>query len=62
MLKRSSFKIFLTLQNFLFLRELNIYFSFGRMGIFLAFIFIAIVLLGRSSDDFDFTVFSSFKL
>ena len=67
MVKRSSFKIFLAVQNALFLRELSMRFSSGRMGIFWTFfepffqimVFILIKLLIFTSGDnhFDFAVF-----
>ena len=67
MVKRSSFKIFLAVQNALFLRELSMRFSSGRMGMFwtffepffqiIVFVMIKVLLFGRSSDTFDFTVF-----
>ena len=67
MVKRSSFKIFLAVQNALILRELNMRFSSGRMGIFWTFFepFIQIIffvliktLLFTSSDNgFDFGIF-----
>jgi len=67
MKKRNSFKIFLAVQNALFLRELNMRFSSGRMGFFwtflepffqiLVFVMIKILLFGRSSNSFDFAVF-----
>ena len=68
MRKRSSFKIFLAVQNALFLRELNMRFSAGQLGLFwtffqpffqvIIFVLIKVVIFGRSSNDFDFAVFS----
>ena len=65
--KRSSFSIFLSVQNALFLRELNMRFSSGRMGIFwtffepffqiMVFIIIKVAPFGRANSDFDFAVF-----
>jgi len=65
--KRSSFKIFLAVQNALFLRELSMRFSSGRMGIFwtffepffqiLIFVLIKMVLFGSGESNFDFAVF-----
>jgi capsular polysaccharide transport system permease protein len=65
-IKRSSFKIFLAVQNALFLRELNMRFSAGQLGLFwtffepflqiLVFILIKIILFG-SNTNFDFAVF-----
>jgi len=67
MKKRNSFKIFLSVQNALFLRELSMRFSSGRMGIFwtffepffqiLVFVLIKMVLFSRGEGDFDFAVF-----
>jgi len=67
MIKRSSFKIFLAVQNALFLRELSMRFSSGRMGIFwtffepffqiLIFVLIKMVLFGSGESNFDFAVF-----
>ena len=67
MIKRSSFKIFLAVQNALFLRELSMRFSSGRMGIFwtffepffqiLIFVLIKLVLFGAGESNFDFAVF-----
>ncbi|HIP37539.1 MAG TPA: hypothetical protein EYG85_11875 [Crocinitomix sp.] len=67
MIKRDPFKIFLAVQGALFLRELSMRFSSGRMGIFWTFfepffqifIFILIKLFLFASDDstFDFAVF-----
>ena len=69
MKKRSSFKIFLAVQNALFLRELAMRFSSGRMGLFwtffepffqiMIFVMIKMMLFGRSSGNFDFAVFLS---
>ena len=65
--KRSSFKIFLAVQYALFLRELNMRFSSGRMGMFwtffepffqiFIFVIIKIALFGSSENSFDFAVF-----
>jgi len=67
MTKRSSFKIFLAVQNALFLRELSMRFSSGRMGMFwtffepflqiLIFVLIKLVLFGSGESNFDFAVF-----
>jgi capsular polysaccharide transport system permease protein len=67
MRKRSSFKIFLAVQNALFLRELSMRFSSGRMGMFwtffepffqiLVFVLIKLILFGSDKTDFDFAVF-----
>ena len=67
MIKRSSFKIFLAVQNALFLRELSMRFSSGRMGMFwtffepffqiLIFVLIKLVLFGSGESNFDFAVF-----
>jgi capsular polysaccharide transport system permease protein len=67
MIKRSSFKIFLAVQNALFLRELSMRFSSGRMGMFwtffepffqiLIFVLIKLVLFGTGENTFDFAVF-----
>jgi len=67
MVKRSSFKIFLAVQNALFLRELSMRFSSGRMGMFwtffepffqiLIFVLIKLVLFGSGESNFDFAVF-----
>jgi len=67
MIKRSSFKIFLAVLNALFLRELSMRFSSGRMGIFwtffepffqiLVFVIIKIILFGSKENNFDFAVF-----
>jgi len=65
--KRSSFKIFLAVQHALFLRELSMRFSSGRMGMFwtffepffqiFIFVLIKIALFGSSENSFDFAVF-----
>jgi len=67
MVKRSSFQIFLAVQNALFLRELSMRFSEGRMGLFwtfvepffqiLIFIVIKVALFSSAQNDFDFSVF-----
>lgn len=67
MIKRSSLRIFLDVQNALFLRELNMRFSAGRMGLFwtffepffqiLIFVLIKLFFFGGSSSGFDFSVF-----
>ena len=67
MKKRSSLKIFLDVQNALILRELNMRFSSGQMGLFwtffepffqiIIFVLIKVLIFGRSSNDFDFAVF-----
>jgi capsular polysaccharide transport system permease protein len=67
MTKRSSLKIFLAVQNALFLRELSMRFSSGRMGMFwtffepffqiLIFVLIKMVLFGSGESNFDFAVF-----
>ena len=67
MVKRNSFKIFLAVQNALFLRELNMRFSSGRMGMFwtffepffqiLIFVLIKMMLFGSGESSFDFAVF-----
>jgi len=67
MVKRSSFKIFLAVQNALFLRELSMRFSSGRMGIFwtffepffqiLIFVLIKLLLFGSEENSFDFAIF-----
>jgi capsular polysaccharide transport system permease protein len=67
MAKRSSFKIFLAVQNALFLRELSMRFSSGRMGMFwtffepffqiLIFVLIKVLIFGKTGGDFDFSVF-----
>ncbi len=67
MVKRGSFKIFLAVLNALFLRELSMRFSSGRMGMFwtffepflqiLIFVMIKIALFGSRENNFDFAVF-----
>ncbi len=67
MVKRSSFQIFLAVQNALFLRELSMRFSSGRMGMFwtffepffqiLIFVLIKMVLFGSTESNFDFAIF-----
>ena len=67
MVKRSSFKIFLAVQNALFLRELSMRFSSGRMGIFwtffepffqiMVFVLIKLLLFNSGDNHFDFAVF-----
>jgi capsular polysaccharide transport system permease protein len=67
MTKRSSLTIFLNVQNALIMRELNMRFSSGRMGLFwtffepffqiIIFVFIKIVIFPRSGSSFDFAVF-----
>jgi capsular polysaccharide transport system permease protein len=67
MVKRGSFKIFLAVHNALFLRELSMRFSSGRMGMFwtffepffqiLIFVMIKIMLFGSRESSFDFAVF-----
>jgi len=67
MTKRASLKIFLSVLNALFLRELSMRFSSGRMGMFwtffepffqiLVFVMIKIVLFGSGNNNFDFAVF-----
>ena len=67
MIKRSSFKIFLAVQNALFLRELSMRFSSGRMGMFwtffepffqiLIFVLIKLMLFGSGESSYDFAVF-----
>lgn len=67
MIKRSSLRIFLDVQHALFLRELNMRFSVGRMGLFwtffepffqiLIFVLIKMLLFSSSSSGFDFSVF-----
>ena len=66
MIKRSSFKIFLAVQNALFLREVNVRFSSGTMGYFwiifepllqiIIFVTIKMMLFG-SDATFDYPVF-----
>lgn len=65
--KRGSLKIFLAVQNALFLRELSMRFSSGRMGMFwtffepffqiFIFVLIKMMLFGSGDNDFDFAVF-----
>jgi len=65
--KRNSFKIFLAVQNALFLRELNMRFSSGRAGMFwtffepffqiLVFVLIKLILFSSGQNSFDFAVF-----
>ena len=67
MVKRNSFKIFLAVQNALFLRELSMRFSSGRMGMFwtffepffqiLIFVMIKLILFNSGNNHFDFAVF-----
>jgi capsular polysaccharide transport system permease protein len=67
MTKRASLKIFLSVQNALFLRELSMRFSSGRMGMFwtffepffqiFIFVMIKIALFGSRNSNFDFAVF-----
>jgi len=67
MKKRSSFKIFLAVQHALFLRELAMRFSSGRMGFFwtfiepffqiMVFVLIKLTLFSGGNNDFDFAVF-----
>jgi len=67
MTKRNSLKIFFAVQNALFLRELSMRFSSGRMGVFwtfvepffqiMIFVFIKLILFNSSSNEFDFAVF-----
>lgn len=67
MVKRSSFKIFLAVQNALFLRELSMRFSSGRMGIFwtffepffqiMVFVLIKLLIFNSGDNHFDFAVF-----
>lgn len=69
MIKRSSIRIFFAVQHALFLRELNMRFSAGRMGLFwtffepffqiMIFVLIKLLLFGGSDSDsgFDFAVF-----
>ena len=66
MIKRSSFKIFLAVQNALFLREVNVRFSAGTMGYFwvvfepllqiIIFVTVKVLLFGTNST-FDYPVF-----
>jgi capsular polysaccharide transport system permease protein len=65
--KRSPIKIFFAVQNALFLRELNMRFSSGKLGIFwtffepffqiMIFIIIKMGMFGVSTNGFDFAVF-----
>ncbi len=64
--KRSSFKIFLAVQNALFLREVNVRFSAGKLGYFWVifepllqiFIFVAVkMMLFGTNSSFDYPVF-----
>ena len=67
MVRRNSFRIFLAVQNALFLRELSMRFSSGRMGIFwtffepffqiLVFVMIKLILFNSGNNHFDFAVF-----
>jgi len=67
MRKRGSLQIFLAVQNALILRELNMRFSSGRMGLFwtffepffqiMFFVVIKIALFPASDSNFDFAVF-----
>ena len=67
MVKRSSFKIFLAVQNALFLRELSMRFSSGRMGIFwtffepffqiMVFVLIKLLIFNSGDNHFDFAIF-----
>ncbi|CAA6819939.1 MAG: Capsular polysaccharide ABC transporter, permease protein KpsM [uncultured Sulfurovum sp.] len=67
MKKRSAFKIFLAVQNALFLRELAMRFSSGRMGLFwtffepffqiMVFVVIKILFFSTGENNFDFAVF-----
>ncbi|HFU76390.1 MAG TPA: hypothetical protein ENK66_09115 [Arcobacter sp.] len=67
MKKRSATKIFLAVQNALIMRELNMRFSSGRMGLFwtffepffqiMIFVLIKILLFSASENSFDFAVF-----
>jgi capsular polysaccharide transport system permease protein len=67
MINRSSLKIFFAVQNALFLRELSMRFSSGRMGMFwtffepffqiFIFVLIKMVLFGSGESSFDFAVF-----
>ncbi|CAA6825331.1 MAG: Transport permease protein [uncultured Sulfurovum sp.] len=69
MKKRSSLKIFLAVQNALFLRELNMRLSAGRLGLFwtffepffqiIVFVLIKVLLFGAAESNFDFAVFLS---
>ena len=65
--KRTPLKIFLAVQNALFLRELNMRFSSGKLGIFwtffepffqiIVFIVVKMTIFGVSTNSFDFAVF-----
>jgi capsular polysaccharide transport system permease protein len=67
MTKRNSLKIFLAVQHALFLRELSMRFSSGRMGFFwtfiepffqiMIFVFMKLVIFSSGNNDFDFAVF-----
>lgn len=67
MIKRSSLKIFFSVQNALFLRELNMRFSSGQMGIFwtffepflqiMVFVLIKLIIFSSAESGFDFAVF-----
>ncbi|NOZ91574.1 MAG: ABC transporter permease [Epsilonproteobacteria bacterium] len=67
MTKRVSFRVFLSVLHALFLRELSMRFSSGRMGMFwtffepffqiLVFVIIKIVIFGSRENNFDFAVF-----
>ena len=67
MTKRNSFRIFLAVQNALFLRELAMRFSSGRIGLFwtffepffqiIIFVFIKLVLFSSGDSKYDFAVF-----
>lgn len=67
MTKRSSLKIFLNVQNALIMRELNMRFSSGRMGLFwtffepflqiMVFVLIKLFLFPTAESSFDFAVF-----
>lgn len=67
MLKRNSFKIFLAVQNALILRELNMRFSSGRLGLFwtffepfmqiMFFVLIKLFFFASSDSGLDFAVF-----
>jgi len=67
LIARRPLQIFLAVQKALFLRELGMRFSVSKSGLFwtffepfiqiVIFVFIKLVLFGRSSDIFDFAVF-----
>lgn len=67
MTKRNSLTIFLNVQNALIMRELNMRFSSGRMGLFwtffepflqiMVFVSIKLFLFATSESSFDFAVF-----